>query len=133
MRSLALLLLTVCLASGCKNGNSTEQKINDLSDEVMVLHDEVMPLMDDLYRTRKQLEKVLAEDSTNTTLGPIIQNLSDGEDAMMDWMRNFNPGYEGDTDDETLKYFQDQKESILKVGIEMKAVLESGKQALPLE
>ena len=92
-----IFLLGLIFLISC--GNSKQEEIDQLADEVMYLHDEVMPLMDNLYKTRIALQKQVQSDSSATeeTMQTIL-DLKTAEDAMMDWMHNFNLTYKGETD-----------------------------------
>jgi hypothetical protein len=89
--------------------------------------------MDGLYQTRMKLQKSLTSasssaDSVMTT--SVISQIKVAEDAMMNWMRNFNPGYEGANPDETIQYLLDQKKSIEAVSKQMKGALKEGEHLL---
>jgi hypothetical protein len=129
MKKLVGLLFIISLISGCTNAKKEE--ITKLGDEVIVLHDEMMPLMDDLYQTRMKLQQLADADSTRSgqdTVAELIQEIKLAEDAMMNWMRNFNPNFEGETDDETIAYLIGQKESMSQVAEQMNQALAAGKQ-----
>ncbi len=64
--------------------------------EVMALHDEVMPKMDDLHNLSEALMQKLAADTTMTederlTVENTIERLMMTDEAMMTWMREFEP------------------------------------------
>ncbi len=131
MRKLVGLLFIISVLSGCTNPKKEE--IIKLGDEVIVLHDEMMPLMDDLYKTRMKLQQLADTDSTQSgqdTVAELIQEIKLAEDAMMNWMRNFNPNFEGETDDETIAYLLGQKESMSQVSEQMNQALAVGKERL---
>ena len=125
-----LLIFLIPLVFACSNGKQKE--IDKVADEVMEIHDEVMPLTDDLYKMRMTLQKKLKEDTSllQTNIPGVIQQLSDGEDAMMDWMHNFNLTYKGETDDDTYSYFVEQKKSMTAVSDQMKEALKLGEKTI---
>ena len=129
MRSI-LCILALMTIIAC--GDNKKNEIQLLGDEVIELHDEAMPLMDGLYQTRMKLQKVLA-DSTLTDSSAIVTAIGQiklAEDAMMDWMHNFNPVFEGETDEITLQYLTDQKASITVVGEQMRNAKKQGELLL---
>lgn len=118
------------LVASCTD--TKKKEIDKLSDEVIVLHDEVMPLMDGLYQTRMKLQKLVDTDSSADDSARIegIARIKRAEDAMMDWMHNFNPSYEGANPDETIQYLLDQKKSIEAVGKKMRTARKEGEALL---
>ena len=91
-----------------------EQDDNDkLMAEVMAIHDEVMPEMGSIRRTRKALLDKL-ENTTDEEVGKVLQDqadkLDESHEAMMVWMRQFNPNQdEGVSDSAYHIYLQEQK------------------------
>ena len=125
------MIFSITLMISCIDNKKKE--IDQLSDEVIVLHDEVMPLMDGLYQTRMKLQKLAASDSAgidSVEVAAIILQIKNAEEAMMDWMHNFNPGYEGANPDETIQYLLDQKNSIEALGKQMKTAKLAGQGLL---
>ena len=92
----------------------------DLYDEVIGIHDEVMPKMSNLLALERQLmERIEQLDSTKA--GDIdkagkfkdqISNLQEADEAMMQWMRNFQVDQEGWSHDSVMSYLSDEKERI---------------------
>ena len=128
MRYVSLLLFVFLIACG----NSKQNEIDKLVDEVMVVHDEVMPVTDKLYTMRLKLQDQVKADSTqdHTETLAIIADLEKGEEAMFDWMRNFNLQYEGETEDDTYSYFIEKKKSIEAVSAQMKDAQKRAEAAL---
>jgi len=134
MRNVIGLTLLIALLSGC--ANPKKEEIARLGEEVLYLHDEAMPLMDNLYSTRVALQKLANTDSTQSgqdSVAELIQELKLAEDAMMNWMRNFDPNFEGKTDDETIAYLNEKKESISQVAEQMNQALAVGRDRLGRE
>lgn len=117
--SLILLLLS-CVAGGEK------REIEKVETEVIALHDEVMPLMGTLFKIRKQLQKRTEADPSNVQLVEATLNIKLAEEEMMDWMRSYDPSFEGIDDTETLDYLAKQKIAIEAVGIRMKEAMAIG-------
>jgi outer membrane murein-binding lipoprotein Lpp len=130
MRIFATVLVLTVL-TGCIDDKKKE--IDLLGEEVIKLHDEVMPMMDDLYQMRMQLQKKLTtltteEDSTKVLETIVV--LQNAEEHMMNWMRNFNPGYEGANTEETIQYLLDQKNAIQVVSKQMTKAKGAGQALL---
>ena len=125
MRKAFVLLLFTGLIWGCEA---------PIKDQIMDVHDEVMPLMDPLYQTRKQLQdKADSLDPTSAAYGQhgeLIRKIEVAEAEMMNWMRNYEPNFEGQTDSVTTYYYEAQKAAIEEVASQMNAALEEGKSML---
>ena len=132
MKGAILVLLGLILLSCQTYSNKIDPKA--LKNEVFDIHDEVMPKMGDLRRVRKalllQADSLLKVDSTRASvLKSAADSIAVANDGMMEWMRNFNPDFEG-TDEEVINYLNEQKRSITKVRDDMLGTLESGQQLL---
>ena len=111
-----VFLVAFCFLMACQTSNKQEVDLKALKNEVLDIHDDVMPNMGDLRRVRKSLmlraDSIMASDSARAA---ILLTASDAIDAanegMMDWMRNFDPNFEG-TYEETLNYLNEKKASI---------------------
>ncbi len=95
-----------------------------LYDEVMKVHDEVMPKMDDIYKLKQELKKQISDtpnlvDEKRRTIEATILKLDSASEAMMVWMRNFNPLPDSLGEDKAREYLEDQQEKIEKVKDEM--------------
>lgn len=124
-----LLMITACKPSF----DNTE--VQKLYNEVMVIHDEVMPKMGDIHKTKKQLKAQLSKqiESVDTSRAEIlmtIKKLELADDMMMDWMSEFNGDFKGETVEETLEYFQGQKDLITQVSKEMLQAIENGQKLI---
>lgn len=112
-----------------------EQDDNDkLMAEVMAIHDEVMPEMGSIRRTRKALLEKL-ENTTDEAVGKVLQEqadkLDESHEAMMVWMRQFNPNQDADVTDSAYNiYLLDQKEKMIEVRDLMVNSLKEGKALL---
>jgi hypothetical protein len=129
-----LLLIPFIVLIACQPSAKKEVDLKALKDEVFALHDEVMPKMGDLRRVRKDLmlqaDSIQAVDSAQAAiLISASDELNAANEGMMNWMRNFNPNFEG-TDEETLNYLNEQKASIEEVNKNMKESLSKGEALL---
>ncbi len=84
------------LCSSCKDSSPEGKEIQQLHEEVMVIHDDVMPKMRDIYKLRKALLK----HDDQSEVEHLISALENADDAMMDWMADYkkpkasDPGYQ---------------------------------------
>jgi hypothetical protein len=106
--------------------------------KVMEVHDEIMPKMGDIMKLKKQLKEKLAELDTATEIDRAkiddieraIADLDNSHEEMMGWMRQFDRDFEGMVNEEILKYLNDQKGRIEKVGQVTNAALQNAKEQL---
>lgn len=135
MKNLTLLLIILLIACGtAKESQSGEITLDSLKSEVLSIHDEVMPKMSELRRTRKDL--LLQADSLMESnpdraamLTTAADEIGDANESMMQWMRDYEPDFEG-TDEEIRKYLKDQKKSIQQIKVNMNGSLAKGKEIL---
>lgn len=121
-------------------GNSEKKKEEQLYREVMEIHDEVMPHMGEVMQLTKELDKNIdqlkSEDSTTNPqpsiehLTTLKQNLSDADEAMMNWMRKFNTEMDSMSHEEKMHYLQDEKEKIQEVKVQVSTVIQEAKEAI---
>lgn len=117
---LSVFLLLICsLLMSCKNDNKELHK--KLNDEVMAVHDEIMPKMAEINRLKRQLNAYKATVSDdNVALKDSLINtillLSESEDLMNDWMKNFKFPDESMKHEDVVTYLTNQKDSIKQVG-----------------
>lgn len=98
--------------SEAKAAASQTEKENALYKEVMAIHDEVMPLMGELMAMNKKIKN---KDSTSQEANELSIHLESANEAMMDWMRKFNPNIENMTHEETMNYLEEEKKKIVEV------------------
>lgn len=135
MKNLLILITFVLLTFSCQIEQKDE--LATLKEEVMAMHDEVMPKMSELRYTQKalmlQVDSLMSSDSLRSaTLIGASNEIIAANEAMMNWMRNYEPDYQG-TKEEIISYLEQQKEAIQKVKNDMERSLENGKQLLVVE
>ena len=131
---LTLLVLIVTFASCSTQTKQEKPEEKPLKDQVMDVHDEVMPKMGQLMKTKKALmakaETIAATDAAAAAeLISLAEEIDLANEAMMDWMRNFDPNFTG-TEEEVKAYLMKKKQGIDKVAESMSSRLEAGKKAL---
>ncbi len=96
----------------------SDEQIAAMHDEVMAVHDEVMPKMEEIFNERQRLSRKLEEinDSSETQeINTSLQELIEADEAMMQWMREFNPRqFEGDNE-ALANYYASEKTKIEEV------------------
>ncbi|MEO9475012.1 MAG: hypothetical protein ABJG41_05745 [Cyclobacteriaceae bacterium] len=125
----SLIVLAAMIVSCTPSKKEAEEK--PLMDQVMEVHDAVMPKMGSLMKVKKQLmaKADTADSVASEELKTLAQEIDLANEAMMDWMRNFDPNFEG-TEDEVKEYLMKKKKGIEKVAEAMNSSLEKGENAL---
>jgi regulator of replication initiation timing len=103
-----------------------------LYNQVMDLHDEVMPRMEDLYKIKKDLQEQLANAPALTpaekdALEKRLAHVDSVAEAMMVWMRQFNPLPDSADQEKAREYLEVEMEKIKKVRDLMLEMLEKEK------
>lgn len=112
----------------------------ELQEQIIAVHDEVMPKMGELRKVMKQLEakadSIIGADPeamqrANELLN-LASDISNANESMMIWMRNFDPTMiKTETDgDKVMAYLNDQMQKIEKVRDDMLNSLTAGKASL---
>ncbi len=108
--------------------NDPWTKVTALNDEVMDIHDSSMVKMDAIYdriSALREIEKGVDPDGANEnnavreSVLEAIGRLQKADDAMMDWMRYYQPPEKEAPVDSTMAYLEKQKESIISVDVQI--------------
>jgi hypothetical protein len=138
MRSTRNTLLSLCLlavvsmACGSKkeaaktDESTTADPVKQLEETVMAQHDSTMKLMGDIVRLKKQV----SEKAAGAAAGKVLtDSLTTANDAMMDWMQQYNGDTLGKLDQaKALEYLNSQKKSIDAVEVRMKKSITDASQ-----
>ena len=127
-----LFFLSLAFVFACEPNKSEE--IKQIKKEALDIHDEVMPKMGVLRKAKKSLvllaDSVIKVDSVRAdVIISASEDIAKANASMMDWMRNFEPEFEG-SEEEMLKYFNEQKVSIEEVKKAMDESLARGEEYL---
>jgi hypothetical protein len=134
-----VLIITALFFSCGNNQNNSKEKLEkDLYDEVIGIHDEVMPKMSTILSLEGQLSERMQElDSKNENFQEEIEIYKDqisklqiADEAMMQWMRNFQVEQEGWSHDSVMSYMEKEKKSISLVRNQMLEVIENSEKLL---
>ena len=91
----------------------------------MAVHDEVMPKMGKIRNLEKQCRSVALTSPDSSELIRQAESLSNANEAMMIWMREFNSDFQG-SDSEKREYLLAQKMKIYHVKDLMNSSLSEG-------
>jgi paraquat-inducible protein B len=140
---LIIIILVIALSGACQT-NQKENGKNQLRNEVIEIHDEIMPEMQTTYNLRKRLSEKLDSiqhvdseqeiEPVKNEIEVAIQKLNEANQNMMQWMRNFNPDFQGEQEDEKMAYYQIEKDKIVEVQDQFsKAILQAEETLTKLE
>lgn len=122
----AILLIIVATCVVACNADKKEQQA--LFDEVMRLHDEVMPKMGNLRALASELsqkadslalDSLVDHSSKMNEMRTLSDDLKNANEAMMEWMRQFEQVEEGTPHGEVIQYLTEQRSQIQKVRDDM--------------
>lgn len=135
-KSLLIILATVLFACNTNQkeqvSNNQEEELPDevkieqkLFDEVMEVHDEMMPKMEGMMRLKGILTEAAdslrenGNESLAETYAASITDLENADNAMMNWMRQFDGKMKDMTHDERVTYLSTQKAKMDSVKLVM--------------
>lgn len=114
----AVALLLFFVIGGCKN----EPGYKQLRQQVMDVHDKVMADGERAVKNKMILDTLSQEKLKDTVLSKtgldtleeqkkikfLVSSLDKADNDMMDWMHDFQPDIEGKSNEEAVKYFQEE-------------------------
>ena len=134
-----LISLAIISCSPKQKIHSDEEDLSPsgkLYSEVIDIHDTLMPKIENIMIYKGKAKKKMAElDSLNKgdlkkdlvgqkmQLGLLLKSLTHADDAMMNWMHQFDPNMKNLSEDEKVKYLEEEKIKISKVKITMDSTL----------
>ncbi len=114
-------LLFSFVTVGCNSNKSTE--VVAMENEIMRIHDEVMDKMGEVKKLQGKMEQVMIKSSKNDMGGAVAEvkkaqearkDLGEAHDAMMTWMRQYNPD-KHEEKEKALAYLAEQEKNIIAV------------------
>ena len=134
MNKLVFLLLWLIVAVGCNPKSSSTAETDTHGDDmaaleaqVLAVHDEVMPRMSEINKLSSQLRKIQeslgetaeGKPATIEGLDETLQALRNGEQSMMDWMKNYGEGKDKVSPEGLKEFYLSELEKIKKVKDDM--------------
>ncbi len=134
MKYIKLVLLgLVFFQIACTNPKAEVQK---LKDEVLAVHDSIMPQTNKIMELNAKISakiEILEADSNNDSeieaLKAVRMELKDADDAMMNWMRDYNFNEE-ETTEVQKEYLKNQMVLIEAVKVKMEMAIANGEKQL---
>jgi predicted RND superfamily exporter protein len=112
--------------------SDTKKQEKDLLDKILKVHDKVMGNDEALMKNKMQLDSLLKLPAKDTAekvnMKALDIKLQASEEAMENWMHNFEPDVTKKSHDEIIKYYSAQQKGIMSVDSQMNvAITESNK------
>lgn len=108
--------------TGCDNNKEDQKK---LQKQVIDKHDVLMARMDLILQNKRKLDSIylnmntLKSENSSLDTNKLKQNIDSkkaaltlADEAMMDWMHNFNPDYTGKSHQQIIDYLKNQEVKI---------------------
>ena len=95
MKRILLLVVIVFATFTCKEAQKETNEVTRM-DRVIAVHDEVMPKMGTIGRLINELESKVDSTSVGKQYEVAIDDLEDGYNMMMDWMKGFGDRFDSD-------------------------------------
>lgn len=125
------ILLSVLMLSVIFSCSKSEDKQKKMIEEVMAVHDEVMPKMDEIMTLKGQLDSISKVSLDSSKAKELYVALDSADVQMMEWMEKYNPDQvKGKSEEEVVKYYEDEKNKIIKVKELTNASIEEAKAFL---
>lgn len=123
----------ISLLSSCENEKVQEAK--KLNQQIMVVHDEVMPKLGELNSLKqhvKQYSQITSPENAalKDSLIQGILVLTEADEAMMNWMAQYEYPNPKLNDEEILKYLTAQKDSVKQMSDKIYMAMAIGHQLL---
>ena len=109
--------------------NHNDEEVKQLYEEVIAIHDDVMPKISDISKLRRKIRKDKQENIESINY---MKELEEADDAMMDWMSDFQKykTYDDSTKESKIKYLNNEKIRIQSVSDQMYGSIETAKKYL---
>lgn len=108
-----------------------------LFEETMDLHDVAMAKMGEIYKLKKSLTEksdsllqiAPVDSAQQEKFTYLINQLETADESMMSWMAQFETKYKDEDSEESLNYYEDQKQKILVVSKSMNEAIDQARKA----
>lgn len=140
MKYKLIIAAFLLIFAACKDTKSDEKK---LEAEVMDMHEKVMADGETAMQNKMQLDTlILKKDSVkkafpaldtsveNKTMRTLSSRILKTDDAMSDWMHNYNPDFRGKSHQEIINYLAQQKKQVSQINAQYNAVIQSSNHYL---
>lgn len=112
---LAVLCLTGALYACSNNQDEEKKQLN----EILAVHDKVMNESELAVKNKTQLDSLVKKYNPDTAKtnkpAALSKQLDDADNAMENWMHQFNPDYTGKSHTQVMEYLHSQHLHLLQV------------------
>lgn len=95
MKYLILVLIVLSVTLSCKKEEKEIKEVTRM-ERVIAVHDEVMPKMGTIGRLISELEPLVDTTSVGKQYEVAIEDLKEGHNLMMEWMKGFGDRFDSD-------------------------------------
>jgi hypothetical protein len=130
MKKLLIAAFAVFALSACNDGKNEEKA---LQDEVITIHDKVMANDNRLMDNKMKIDTLIAtttDTAQKAALTRLNAELLISEQAMENWMQNFDPEKGSKSHEEKMAYLTTQKKQIVTIDSLMNAAIDKSTQYL---
>jgi hypothetical protein len=126
--------------TACKDTKKDEKK---LEGEVMEMHEKVMGDGETAMQNKMKLDTLILKkdivkkafptidtSAENKTMRNLSSQILKADDAMSDWMHNYDPDFRGKSHQEIMDYLAQQKKIVGQINTQYKSVIQSSNQYL---
>ncbi|MVN20796.1 hypothetical protein GO621_04525 [Mucilaginibacter sp. HMF7410] len=132
----ALLLVFAACKDIKKEEKALESQVMDLHEKVMADGETAMKnkmKMDTLILKKDSIKKAfpaLDTSAENKTMRSLSSQIVKADNAMSDWMHNYNPDFTGKPHQEIMQYLEQQKKQVGQINVEYNSVIQLSNQYL---
>lgn len=140
MKNKLIIAAFLLVFTACKDTKNDEKK---LEAKVMEMHEKVMADGERAMQNKMKLDTlILKKDSVkkafpamdtsaeNKTMRTLSSQILKADDAMSDWMHNYNPDFRKKSHREVMDYLAQQKKIVGQINTAYKSVIQSSNQYL---
>ena len=130
MKKYIFAVLTAAIIMGCADTKKQEKL---LLDSVIAVHDKVMASDEHLMKNKMIIDSLIKHDSTAINIDSAkvyLKLVDDADDAMSDWMHNFDAENKGKSHQEIIDYLTDQKKKITVIDSQINIAVNSSNKYL---
>lgn len=140
MRNTITAIALSLVFTACKDTKKDEKA---LESQVMDLHEQVMGDGEKAMQNKMQLDTLMMKKDSikkaypnldtsaeNKTMRSLSLQITKADDAMSDWMHNYNPDFRGKPHDEVMNYLDQQKKVVSQINKQYNSVIQASNQYL---
>lgn len=130
MKKYIFAVLAAAIIMGCADTKKQEKL---LLDSVIAVHDKVMASDEHLMKNKMIIDSLIKHDSTTINIDSAkvyLKLVDDADDAMSDWMHNFDAENKGKSHQEIIDYLTDQKKKITVIDSQINIAVNSSNKYL---